>query len=162
MHFFYASGITQQRRGLPIGISGQFRCQSIVTTGVSPISDVGLWNVSHKMLHTLLSIVWVKCIIKEALWRRAKMWVAISGSMYIPLSHWGILLLLPPPNGEGYVFISVGLFVCLSSSNITENAWTGRWNLVQGTIWNNFGMFHLTPWTQGIFFFDIFGDIRVC
>ena len=62
-------------------------------------------------------------------------------------------------HGEGYVFIVVRCFVCLSVclpvSNITEkrlNAFSwyfqGRWDLIQGTIGNIFGMFHLTPWTQ--------------
>ena len=50
-----------------------------------PIPNVGLWNVSHKKLHKLLayyllSFIWVKCIIKEALRGRAKTWVAISSS----------------------------------------------------------------------------------
>ena len=73
---------------------------------------------------------------------------------------------LPPPNGEGYVFISVGLCVCFPVcllATLRKNVWTdfswnlqGRWNLIKGTIWNIFGMFHLTPWTQEVFF-DISG-----
>ena len=39
-------------------------------------------------------LVWVKCIIKYSLRRRAKMWVAISRSMYIPMSHSVTLLLI--------------------------------------------------------------------
>ena len=59
----------------------------------------------------------------------------------------------------GKVFlIFVGLCVCLPVSNITEKCvngvpWNlqGKWNLVQGIIWNVFGMFCLTPWTQESF-----------
>ena len=56
------------------------------------------------------------------------------------------------------VFIFVGFCVYLSVSNITEKRvngvpWNfqGKWNLVQGTIWNIFGMFCLTPLTQESF-----------
>ena len=35
-----------------------------------------------------------------------------------------IIISLPPPNGEVYVFISAGLSVGLSVNNITEKAWT--------------------------------------
>ena len=71
----------------------------------------------------------------------------LSGSAELmSLSH--------PLNGEGYVFISVGLCVCLTVSNITEKRvngilwhFQGRWDLVQVTVWNIFGMFSLTHWT---------------
>ena len=76
--------------------------------------------------------------------------------------------LLPLPSGESYVFISVGSCVCLPVSNITEIhvygfTWNfqGRWNLVQGTLWNIFGMVRWTPSIQEIFV-NIFGEIRVC
>ena len=65
------------------------------------------------------------------------------------------------------VFIFVGLCVCLSVSNITEKRvngvpwdFQGKWNLVQGTIWNIFGMFCLTPWTQE--YFSTFSWKSVC
>ena len=40
----------------------------------------------------------------------------------------GVLAELPPPDGEGYVFISVGWFVCVSvnyGNNITEKCMNG-------------------------------------
>ena len=73
------------------------------------------------------------------------------------------LMILPPPNGEGYVFMTVSLWVGLSISNIT-----GKWlkgfswnfqdttNMTPSTVWNILGMFHLTPCIQELFFFVLF------
>ena len=51
-------------------------------------------------------------------------------------------------------FVCLSVSVCLSVTNITEKWFNGfpgnfqeRWDLVQGTIWNIFRVFHLTPWT---------------
>ena len=62
-----------------------------------------------------------------------------------------VLAWLPLPNGEGYVFIPVGWFVCLSVSNITGKRMNGfLWNFhtrsskIQGTICKN-GVLCLTP-----------------
>ena len=80
---------------------------------------------------------------------------------------------LPPPNGEGYVFVFVHLFICLSAclsvSNITEKKWLSGfswnfqdiWHWVQGTFWNVLEMSHLTLYKEELFF-SFFAGTRVC
>ena len=82
-----------------------------------------------------------------------------------------ITVLLPPLNGEGYVFISVGLCVCvcvclfvfcLPVTILRENAWTDfrkifrigpTWNTQHpGIYWGS--LFH--PWLDGFTFLEIF------
>ena len=43
----------------------------------------------------------------------------VSALVSVAILTDGVLTLLPPPNGEGYVFISVGWFACVSVSDIT-------------------------------------------
>ena len=87
-------------------------------------------------------------------------------------------LLLPPPNGEGYVYISVCLFVCLFvcclfvclfvclSETLWENRWANFHEIFRiGRAWckEQPGIFGFTfnPWIQGYFFY-VFEKIYVC
>ena len=58
-----------------------------------------------------------------------------TASKYITLSYsyyfWVAQIYLLPPNGEGYVFISVALPVCLPFTNITDRRVCGfSWNFL--------------------------------
>ena len=81
-----------------------------------------------------------------------------------------VTLLIPPPNGEGYVFISVRLFVCLSVS-LQHYGKKSDWRIFMkflakvgfGTRNNleNLGVLSLTLWIHG-FFSYVYMEIRVC
>ena len=97
--------------------------------------------------------------------------------LYVPTykthqTPWSKAIFITSAERRWLCFHLFWFFVCLSVSlcvsNITEKrvngfSWNlqGKWNLVQGTIWEVFGMFYWTPWTQENFS-HIFGEIRVC
>ena len=102
-------------------------------------------------------------------WQVTQPWTNIS--MW-SCECWTVLyciLFITSAEGEGYVFISVGLFVCLfvcflfvCSQHYGQTreriSWNFQdwWDLVHEMIRNILEMFHLTPWTRE--FFPIFSE----
>ena len=103
-------------------------------------------------------------------------WKKPGQVLFVPADTWrnviitprrfGVIVkfLIPPPNVESYVFISVGLSVCFSMYNITEKRVNGfPWNfqdrsgMIKGTIYKIWGGggggSRLNPRLLGSFFY---------
>ena len=94
----------------------------------------------------------------------------VTRSVSVAILTDGVLASLPPPNGEGYVFMSVGWFVCVSVTNITGKCMNGfPWNFqdrsskMQGTIWKILWVLCLTPSVQARSYIEVYSSMmQVC